>query len=319
MRLLLFGVFRLFRGFSPEPLRAFTLPAQRTSVTLLIELHRFHSGDKETSRASFCKPRLAPPNTIAGETELRNSLSTATIEKKYNSESCSQRMIVLGIETSGRAGSVALAIDGEVRAERELAASGRRHARTLIPELGDLLKSQGLAAAGIDAVAVSIGPGSFTGLRVGIVCAKTLAYALGCRIVGVDTFLAVAAAQDDIENCWVIDDALRGDIFAGEYRRDNGNWRCVVEPGLVSLADWRTSVPAPMRVTGPGVDKLRGDLAGLRLSEHERSTPWARQIALLGNAAVLAGHVDDPWTLEPRYIRRSAAEEKADAGRATAP
>jgi tRNA threonylcarbamoyladenosine biosynthesis protein TsaB len=228
-------------------------------------------------------------------------------------------MIVLGIETSGRAGSVALAIDGQIRAERELAATGRRHARTLVPEVGKLLNSQNVSVSELDVVAVSIGPGSFTGLRVGVVCAKTLAYALSCRIVGVDTFLAVAAAQANVDHCWVIDDALRGDVFAGEYRRENGNWRCLREPALLPLSEWRALMSQGVRITGPGVEKLHLELLELQCSEVKSGTPSARQISLLGTAAALAGRFDDAWTLEPCYIRRSAAEEKADADRATAP
>jgi tRNA A37 threonylcarbamoyladenosine modification protein TsaB len=66
-------------------------------------------------------------------------------------------------------------------------------------------------------------------------------------------------------------------------------------------------------VAGPAVLKLREQLTGLHLGPDERQLPQARQIALLGQAAAGAGRFDDLWTLEPCYIRRSAAEEKADA------
>ncbi|HUQ68608.1 MAG TPA: tRNA (adenosine(37)-N6)-threonylcarbamoyltransferase complex dimerization subunit type 1 TsaB, partial [Planctomycetaceae bacterium] len=85
-------------------------------------------------------------------------------------------MNILSLETSGLTGSIALDRDGVVE-QRELATAGRRHAQTLVAEMRDLLHAHGLRPADVNAVAVSIGPGSFTGLRVGVVCAKTFAYA----------------------------------------------------------------------------------------------------------------------------------------------
>lgn len=226
--------------------------------------------------------------------------------------------VILGVETSGPAGSAALVIDGAVQGERELSASGRRHARTLIPELDGLLRSAGLAPRDVTLMAVSMGPGSFTGLRVGVVCAKTFAYAVGCRLVGVDTFLAVAAEQSPADALWVIDDALRGDLFAGRYRHLEGGWKEVDRPRLLPLEEWRANLATGDVVTGPGVEKLADLLAGLEqsgvpLGPVGQRLPRARQIALLGGRQAASGRVDDPWRLEPLYMRRSAAEEKADA------
>lgn len=226
-------------------------------------------------------------------------------------------MITLGIETSGRAGSVALVEDGVFLAARELSASGRRHARTLVPEIGILLAACDYTPRDIGLVAVSIGPGSFTGLRVGVVCAKTFAYTVGCFLVGVDTFLAVAARQEGLDRIWIIDDALRGDIFAGEYAADEGQWSCLTPPRLVAMEDWRRGIGPGSRVSGPGVNKLATELSGFCLAAEELRSPHAREIALLGAATVQAGRVDNPWTLEPNYIRRSAAEEKAEPRGAT--
>lgn len=280
-------------------------------------------------------------------------------------------MITLGIETSGRAGTIALVEGGTVVAERSLTASGRRHARTLVPELGELLRKTGHTPTEVDVVAVSIGPGSFTGLRVGVVCAKTFAYATGCRIIGIDTFLAVAAGMSapqtsredadaqqppmtdsvahsglnveksespqsftlnaptstaaqnaslSIASCpparvWIIDDALRGDVFAGEYawnRADSG-WTCLRQPCLMPIGEWRKLVPDDAVVSGPGVDKLHDALTGLRLAESDDRAPRAVMIAWLGARLAARDQCDDPWKLEPHYIRRSAAEENADS------
>src|SRR5687768_2419931 len=106
-------------------------------------------------------------------------------------------MLVLSIETSGTGGSIALVDDRACLAERSLSQAGRRHARTLVFELKQLLAEREVAPGDLGAVAVSIGPGSFTGLRVGVVCAKTLAYAVSTKLVAVDTFLAIAAQSPD--------------------------------------------------------------------------------------------------------------------------
>ena len=85
-------------------------------------------------------------------------------------------MKILAIETSGFEGSIALSENSDVLAQRELARAGRRHAQTLVLEVAELLESHSLQPDQIDVVAVSHGPGSFTGLRVGVVFAKTFAW-----------------------------------------------------------------------------------------------------------------------------------------------
>lgn len=222
-------------------------------------------------------------------------------------------MYTLAIETSGRAGSIALSGAGEVHEQVELAASGRRHARTLVPEIRALLERHQLQPQQIELLTVSIGPGSFTGLRVGLVCAKTFAYAIGCSLVGVDTFLAVATAQEESSRVWVIEDALRGDVCAGEYCCENGIWKNVSRPRLLSFADWRGTLNEGVLVSGPGLEQFADQLTGCPLAPVPQRNPNAAGIARIGQQLFAQGIHDDPWTLEPFYMRRSAAEEKADA------
>src|SRR5258705_7888960 len=95
------------------------------------------------------------------------------------------------LETSGRVGHVALAHGEHVRGVRRLE-EARRHARDLAPAVRDLFAEAGWNARQLAAVIVSRGPGSYTGLRVGIMSAKTVAYATGCRLLAIDTFAAIA-------------------------------------------------------------------------------------------------------------------------------
>src|SRR5688500_13907519 len=95
------------------------------------------------------------------------------------------------LDTSQRVGWVALARGERVLASRRLD-EARRHARDLAPALAELLAEQGWKARALEGVIVSRGPGSYTGLRVGLMSAKTLAYAAGCPLLAIDTFAAIA-------------------------------------------------------------------------------------------------------------------------------
>src|SRR6478672_1478931 len=94
------------------------------------------------------------------------------------------------LETSGRS-RVGLAVNGTVVASADLG-GGRQHNRRLLPVISELLTGQGVAPNSLSGVAVGVGPGSYTGLRVGLTAAKTLAYAVGCSLVAVPSFAAMA-------------------------------------------------------------------------------------------------------------------------------
>jgi tRNA threonylcarbamoyladenosine biosynthesis protein TsaB len=225
-------------------------------------------------------------------------------------------MLTLGIETSGRTGSVALDRDGECVATRELESAGRRHAQTLVAEIDIMLKGLGLRWHACDAVAVSIGPGSFTGLRVGVVCAKTMAWATGGRLAAVDTFEAIAAASpDDVAAIDVISDAQRGEIYAGHFSRDeNGHFRRIGEISIENAEQWCGS-RAPGTVIGsPDVERIAMLFPdGCRLLPAGYGNPSATTVARLGSRQIAQGQFADPWRLEPFYLRKSAAEEKWEA------
>jgi tRNA threonylcarbamoyladenosine biosynthesis protein TsaB len=225
-------------------------------------------------------------------------------------------MTAVGIETSGRYGSVAAVRDDVCLAQRALSRTGRRHARTLVTELQELLNSAEISPERLDVVAVSIGPGSFTGLRVGLVCAKTMAYATGATLIAVDTFEAVSRnAPADVDHQFVIGDAQRGELFVGRYQRTlDGGWERVGEIQIVPLETWRDQLPGDVLVSGPGLEVYQAELSGYaRLLDTECWTPFASQVARIGLERALAGTSDDPFSIVPRYLRRSGAEEKLDS------
>lgn len=227
-------------------------------------------------------------------------------------------LLTLGVETSGLAGAVALRRDGETLESVTLQQEGRRHAQTLIAEVEAMLRRTNLTAKQLDVIAVSIGPGSFTGLRVGVVFAKTLAYAIGCRLIAVDTFRAIAAASPrEVSDVFVVSDAQRGDLFVGRYSFDRdrpthergSSASHPIRQGEITIesADTFCRRTGEVAVSGPAAAKMP---TPLRVLPPEFHFPRAEFIAALGEQQALAGEQSDLWQLEPFYLRRSAAEEK---------
>jgi tRNA threonylcarbamoyladenosine biosynthesis protein TsaB len=251
-------------------------------------------------------------------------------------------MIIVGIETSGLTGSVALHRDDECLEMRWLDQVGRRHAQSLILELNELLKGHHLSPRQVDAIAVSHGPGSFTGLRVGLVCAKTFAYATRCQFVAVDTMVAVAMnCPADVSDLWVVEDAQRGDFFAGYFARIQGNgWHRTTEIQVVDSEAWLPQRNPTETIVGRGL--LRADVTTTSarcLTSEEWIRPRASMIAAEGHRLLLQQssskqsssnspqlnfspstrnptslHHDpfDFWKAVPVYIRPSAAEEQRE-------
>lgn len=229
--------------------------------------------------------------------------------------------VTLGIETSGLAGLVALRRDGVLLEERELEHTRRRHAQTLVLELQTLLQSHGVSPTDIDIVGVSHGPGSFTGLRVGIVVAKTFAFAANCRLVAVDTFAAIAEAADEsVTSLSVVSDAQRQQLFVGEFVRDEAS-QLFERPSAISIADadeWCESLAdraAPdFAIAGPVLSRLQELLSTeVRQLPEPDWKPKAAAVAAIADRLAAENQFVDPFDLEPFYLRKCSAEEKRDA------
>ncbi len=226
-------------------------------------------------------------------------------------------MLTLGIETSGRTGSVALREAGETLSEAVLSRTGRRHARTLVAEIQSMFQKLGRRPTETTFVAVSIGPGSFTGLRVGVVCAKTFAYVTGASVVAVDTLQAIAEnAPLEESRIDVLVDAQREEFFYAQFERNSeGFWEQNSQTSLVSAEHFFHTRDSTVPVTGPGLQRYRDQISQIDCLASGRWDPQAAIVACLGERQATAGKTHDLWKLEPLYIRRSAAEEKADAQR----
>src|SRR5436309_5366892 len=122
-------------------------------------------------------------------------------------------MRILLLEASGARGQGVIWVDETILAERRLNEQ-RKHCQDLAPTVQALLREQGWKPADVEAVIVSLGPGSYTGLRVGVMAAKAFAYATGCKLIGVPTFPILALpALDKHQQVEVIEDAQQGRVY----------------------------------------------------------------------------------------------------------
>lgn len=219
-------------------------------------------------------------------------------------------MLTLALETSGPIGSIALLEDGQVLGDRTLEL-GRRHGQALISEIGRLLSVCGKIPRDCRLVAVSIGPGSFTGLRVGVTCAKTLAYATGCQVAAVDTLHAIACnSPADVANVQVVSDAQRGNLFIRDYSRGpTGDWVAHEAMRVGTASSWAGALASENTVTGPALEKYASLAAGrCRVLDAEFRVPRAASVARLALQSLAIRGPNDPWTLEPLYFGPSSAE-----------
>lgn len=228
---------------------------------------------------------------------------------------------VLALDTATSRGAVAVATAaGAVHVARP--DPGARHGRNLVPVVGALLRQAGLAVAAIDLFAVGVGPGSYTGLRVGVTVAKVLAYAAGGGrpLIGFDSLEAVAQnAPAAALRVAVVADAQRGDLYTADFARDAPGGPLVrrrptsIEP----LAAWAERLAPGTLVLGPGLEleRLRSALpahAEALPPDDPANWPDPERLPELATRLWQNGQRDDPWFLEPLYLRRSAAEDQWD-------
>jgi tRNA threonylcarbamoyladenosine biosynthesis protein TsaB len=219
------------------------------------------------------------------------------------------RLLIL--ETSGRVGQVALASGGTLLASRRLE-EARRHARDLAPAVADLLAGQGWRPRDVEAILVSRGPGSYTGLRVGIMSAKTFAYATGCALLTIETFAAVAVqVPAEVTALEILADAQQDRLYVQRFVREAEGWQSAKPLAIRTLTEWQAERNPSDWISGPGLAVIRSRLPErFRLVDESAWHPWAESILLLGLARLAKGERDDLWTVEPLYLRPSAAEEK---------
>lgn len=218
-------------------------------------------------------------------------------------------MVILGIDTSGKLGSIALLECGDDDCAPLGVAplEGGTFSAQLIPQIASLLQKHGMSKHQIDAFAVVSGPGSFTGLRVGLAAIKGLAEILSKSIVPVSLLEAIAVSAGTDGRTVAALDAGRGEIYAGTYDIQSGRAVCVSEQ-VLSSADL-VSEFAGARLVTP--DQRLADLFRQKgMPIHEITAPRADTIARIGYGKLQRGETATPEALDATYIRRSEAEIK---------
>jgi tRNA threonylcarbamoyladenosine biosynthesis protein TsaB len=220
-------------------------------------------------------------------------------------------MVVLALDTTTRAGSCALARDGVVTIERS--SDTQEHASRLPRDLMALVEEAAVALADVDVFAVATGPGSFTGLRIGIATMQGLAFAGAKPLIGISSFDALAHAGGGARTAtWI--DAWRGEVYAAVYE----NGRMTRGPAVVHPNDELEALRGtPTLFVGDGAAIYR-DLIERTMAEGATiASPaaplLAGTIARLAEDAARRGECPPPHAIRPLYVRRSDAELVRDA------
>lgn len=218
---------------------------------------------------------------------------------------------ILLIETSGQPGQVGLAEGAQLLRGVSLSAA-RRHARDLAPTVKRLLEELSWRPTDLHAVAVSRGPGSYTGLRVGIMSAKALAYALNIPILAVNTFSILALQAGPGTDLDVLEDAQQDKIYVQRfhYSATADRPEALNALSIRPFTEWAADLPADLRVTGPALETFRSRVpSNVAVLD---SVLWHPQLAAMLSIALdlwTQGQYTDLWRLEPLYLRPSEAEE----------
>lgn len=223
-------------------------------------------------------------------------------------------MLILGVTTATK--QVGCAIGGH---EGVLAsahsARGKRHAETLAPSIDFVRRQARVELDEISVVAVDIGPGLFTGLRVGIAAAKAMAHALRVPMIGISSLdlLAWPLRHSDRELVAVVD-ARRGEVFHARYRPTPGGVQRLTEPEVTSPVELRAELQASdteFLLIGDGALRYPEqweDMVRVELAEQFLAHPNAASLVQLAHARAIREDFVQPWQLDPLYLRPPDAE-----------
>lgn len=223
-------------------------------------------------------------------------------------------MLILGIDTATPA--VGCAIGGhEGVLACFTAARGRRHAETLVPAIDHLRRSVGIELDELGAIAVDVGPGLFTGLRVGVATAKAMASALRVPVVGVSSLDLVAFPVRFTPRLIAsVVDARRGEVFFAFYRQVPGGLQRVTDPRVGSTDELTAELLATRDeclAVGDGAVRYAADLHELttvEVADAGLQYPSPASLVQLAHARALREEFVNPWDVEPVYLRKADAE-----------
>lgn len=226
-------------------------------------------------------------------------------------------MLILAFETSAKAASVALMEGGKLLGE-SYQNTGLTHSQTLMIMAEDVLKQCGKTAADVQAVAVAEGPGSFTGVRIGVAAAKGFAWGGNLLCYGISTLEAMAESLGVYQGyvCPVMD-ARRSQVYNALFYVNHGVPKRIAPDRAIALSDLAEelkNLPEPVFLVGDGCilcyNTLIKDIPQLVLPPEHRLHQRAVGVALLAEKKALAGDPGDGSALAPNYLRLSQAERE---------
>lgn len=231
-------------------------------------------------------------------------------------------MVILAIETTGPFASVALIGEGD-HINQQMNHTDYSHLEELVPMIQCILSRSGLGQDDVEALAVSRGPGSFTGVRIGMATAKAIAHVWNKPIVEVPTLKSFAFGPEKYAgfiSCPLFD-ARRGQVYAGAFRKTReGSVEAIIEEGafdikiFLSLLSQKTGEQDKVIFYGDGIAACAAELSewngSYELAPENLRFQTADRVALLGRWMVRRGMTVDAFSAKPEYLRQSEAERK---------
>ncbi len=223
-------------------------------------------------------------------------------------------MLTLAIETSGEINGIALVKEGSILELRQ-----RKHRMDLLQRLAadisDILADHSICIRDLDLIAVSLGPGSFTGLRVGVVTAKSMAWSAGKSLVGIPTLDIIAAeaiGHPLAKSIVAAIPARKGEVFYSVYKSSDGKLQRTSEYGLASLNPIGIVSKSPIIVCGPASKEVMEGFRAAGTEAYilgmEQKAPNPGTLAALAEERAKNGEINDPIALVPLYIRKPTPE-----------
>jgi len=223
-------------------------------------------------------------------------------------------MIVLGIDTSGYVNAVGLA-DGE-RVLADVAFPARTDSlEQIVDNIDSVLKSAGLSFKDVQGIGVGLGPGSWTGIKVGVTVGKMLAFSTGKPVAGIPTLKALAyAVRDKFPLIYaVISAGVKDTVYAGRYRTSISGVSQEGEYFTGSIKDLAPLIKGPVLLVGSDIERYRNMILKENPSLKNKvkaleAQPSGAAVACLAGIRLKQGNPDDPLSLTPLYLKESTAK-----------
>ncbi|MGX6961768.1 tRNA (adenosine(37)-N6)-threonylcarbamoyltransferase complex dimerization subunit type 1 TsaB [Vagococcus xieshaowenii] len=222
-------------------------------------------------------------------------------------------MKILAIDTSNQTLSLAVLEDERVLASYSSSVN-KNHSVTLMPMIETMFAQIKMSPKDIERIVVAQGPGSYTGLRIGVTTAKTLAWTLGAELVGVSSLANLAASVGQVSGVIIsLFDARRGNVYAGGYRWEQGMLTEVIPDQhieLGTLLNQLKEINEPITIVGELTDQLKETVLTAELPMYQLVLSPVLNSAYLGKMGYQATAVVDPDAFVPTYLKLVEAEEK---------